>query len=139
MVGRNPWWLLAGAVLLTGCPCGHEDSTIAYRGGTANGDTYESSSWDGPWLDFPGGRRYVLAHHLGRVPSSVTTYLSFKEYPGPFGDADAQPGNVSQGAGNASLIELVDAQNIMVRNDTCSDYHLRVVAQAPVVGDAGTD
>jgi hypothetical protein len=138
MVGRKAWWLPFGALLLTGCPCG-EDSTVAYQAGTAEAGTYQSSSWQGPWLHFPGGRRYVLAHHLGQAPASVTAYLSFKEYPGPQGNPDDKPGNVSQGSGNAALIEQVDAQNIQVRNDTCSDFYLRVVAQASAAADAGTD
>jgi hypothetical protein len=139
MVGRNAWWLLLGALLLTGCPCGREDSTIAYQGGRAEAGTYQSSSWQGPWLHFPGGRRYLLAHHLGQVPASVTVYLSFKEYPGPDGNPDDGPGNASQAAGNETVIEQVDAENIQVRNDTCSDFYLRVVAQASAPTDAGTD
>jgi hypothetical protein len=138
MVGRNAWWLL-GALLLTGCPCGREDSTIAYQGGTAAAGTYQSSSWEGPWLHFPGGRRYLLAHRLGQVPASVTAYLSFKEYPGPEGNPDGEPGNASQATGNMALIEQVDAENIVVRNDSCSDFYLRVVAQASAAADAGTD
>jgi len=139
MVGRNAWWLLGGW-LLTGCPCGREDSTIAYDGGSAEAGTYESSSWQGPWLHFPGGRRFVLAHHLGQTPASVSVYLSFKEYPGPGSNFDDEPGNSSQAAGNETVIEQVDAQHIQVRNDTCSDFYLRVVARdAPAAGDAGTD
>jgi len=139
MVGRNAWWLV-GAWLLTGCPCGREDSTIAYDGGTAEAGTYQSSTWQGPWLHFPGGRRYLLAHHLGEAPASVSVYLSFKESPGPGGNADDQPGNASQAAGNETVIEQVDAQHIQVRNDTCSDFFLRVVARAGTTAvDAGTD
>jgi hypothetical protein len=140
MVGHKAWWLLFGPWLLTGCPCGREDSTVAYQGGTADAGTYQSSSWQGPWLHFPGGRRYLLAHHLGRTPATVTTYLSFKEYPGAGGNPDDKPGNASQAAGNEALIEQVDAVNIRVRNDTCSDFYLLVVAQAgPAVTDAGAD
>jgi hypothetical protein len=138
MVSRNPWWPL-GALLLTGCPCGREDSTVLYRGGTADAGTYESSSWPGPWLHFPGGRTYLLVHHLGQTPASVSVYLSFKESPGPGNNPD-EPGNASQAAGNETVIERVDANNIQVKNDTCSEFFLRVVATtATAATDAGTD
>ncbi len=135
MLGRNRWWLPLGALLLTGCPCGRETKTIPFTGGITEDGIYQSSTWNGPWLQFPGGRRYQLAHHLGQAPSSITPYLAFNEFPGPQGDPDKKPGNASLASGNEAVLEQVDAQSILIRNDTCSDFFLLVVAQA---GGAGT-
>jgi hypothetical protein len=79
-------------------------------------------------------------HHLGQTPANVSVFLSFKEFPGPGNNSDKEPGNASQAAGNETVIERVDAHNIQVKNDSCSEFYLRVVARAgSTATDAGTD
>ena len=131
---------LASALLLTptascGPPCETaNDDPVRVTEGTvdASGTVYESSTWAGPYLHFPGGRRYQLEHHLGRAPTMVTTYLSFDQEPMP-------GGNASESAGNQAVIERVDDEIIQVRNDTCAEFWLRVTAIAApqAAGDAG--
>lgn len=92
---------------------------------------YESAPVNGPYLDFPGGRTYRFVHRLGGVPTP-TAYFSFDEYPSSAGFVEA--------SGNQATFTAVTAEYIDVRNDTCSDVRIRVVADNPILvstGDAG--
>jgi hypothetical protein len=101
-----------------------------------SGTFYESAPWGGPYLYFPGGRRYQLEHHLKRTPTLVNTYLSF----------DQSGGSSAESAGSQTVIDSVDDEIIQIRNDTCAEFWLRVTAIAPPgpvsdagVGDAASD
>lgn len=124
-------WLAAGC----GSNCETDDPTdpVIYKGGAldSSGTVYESSGWSGPFLHFPPGRRYVIWHRLGRTPASYQTYLSFSER----GLADGA-NNAAESAGNQAVVELVDPQVIQLRNDSCAELYLRVVATAAPT-DAG--
>ena len=125
--------LLAGVSLslmaltsVPACDCGREDDEpVYYAGGLTHGYTYESSELHGTWLHFPGGRRYRLVHELPSAPISVSVYLAFVEDPLPEGDS----GNISAATGNVALIEAVTDEYVQVRNDSCSNYYVRVVAE----------
>ena len=122
--------LCAGALALalwttacgTSCDREGDDEDILFKGGSVNasGTVYETSGWEGPLLHFPTGRRYLLVHRLGSVPQSVQTYVAF----------DQRPDNLSESAGNQAVIESVDDTQVVVRNDTCAEFFLRVVATA---------
>ena len=104
--------------------------------------TYETSSWAGPYLDFPAGRTYELVHGLGQTPHDVVPYLSFDRcpMPEPCEQGEDEVSNVTIGAGNQVVIEAVDDTRIVLRNDTCSGIRLRVTASvaAPrAMPDAG--
>ena len=135
----------AGAlVLLQGCSnfgpsCSTSDDSNPpdpYAGGTTKDGAYTTSDWDGPLLWFPGGKRYDLQHGLGCKPRNVVIYLSFSEQ----GD---KGGSIAPSAGNMSILQVVDDKIIRIKNDTCSDYYLRVFASYPEcdedagAGDAG--
>ena len=120
--------------------CGNEcktddpDVDVRYDGGTLAGGVYQTSGWEGPFLHFPPGRRFVLLHGLGSTPADVQIYLSFSSQ-----GLDPDAGrNLAPSAGNQAVIEAVTANEIQVRNDSCSEFYLRVVATAPS-GDAGTE
>lgn len=120
-------------------PCNTADAdAVRYADGSvsADGSTYQTSSWSGPYLHFPSGRRFQLEHHLGTTPPVVLTYLAFDEHP-------LAGGNTSESAGNQAVIEKVDSEIIQVRNDTCAEFWLRVVAMTGPGGappsDAGAD
>ncbi len=108
------------------CEKTNPENEVRYKGGsvTAGCTEYETSGWAGPLLHFPPGRRFVIEHRLGRVPVSLDTYLSFSER----GLSDAN--NVSESAGNQLVIETVDATVVQVRNDSCAEFYLRLVAHA---------
>jgi hypothetical protein len=103
-----------------------------YDGGAVTGGAnpyYSSSEWKRGLLHFPGGKRYELVHRLGFVPAEVAVYVSF-------GDTDA-PATLC--SGNTCVIEAVDDKAIVIKNDTCSEFWVRVVASgvSPTWGDAG--
>lgn len=116
------------------CKTDDADDPVRYDGGTNAADVYETSGWDGPFLHFPPGRRYVLLHGLGQTPADVAVYLSFSSR-GLDPDAGT---NMAPSAGNQAVIESVTASEIRVRNDSCAEFYLRVVASSPT-GDAGTE
>lgn len=131
-------WLLLAAVassVVFGCspPCETSDTeAVTYDGGTTANGVYESSAIDGQYLHFPGGRRYALRHGLGTKPQLVDVYVAFEEYP-------LKQNNISPAAGNQAVIEVVDTEIVQLRNDTCDDLYLRVVASGSSPTDAGAD
>lgn len=99
----------------------------------ANGaGVYETAPADGTFLPFEGGTVWHLKHGLGRVPTSVQVYTSFTDHPN-----DPYAGGSSAGAGNESLVLQVTDQDVVVKNDTCSGFYVRVVVTADVPLDAG--
>jgi hypothetical protein len=118
------------------CPRETDDTARRYTSGTTSPDRtfYETNAWDGSFVDFPAGRRLALVHGLRETPIDLTSYLAFK------GDALPPDGKgfVSESAGNQVLIEGVDEEVIRVRNDTCEDFFLRLVASTlPAADGAG--
>ena len=83
-------------------------------------------------LHFPQGRIYRIEHGLGTSPVTVDIFLSFCEQPlsEGCGTDSTQPSNVAPTAGNQALIEVWDEEVLEIRNDTCAEFYLRVVALA---------
>lgn len=129
-----PGFLLI-AVVSVGCtsfspPCGTTEAPPTTFLGGCNPDqrTYQTGDFDEPYLYFPGGSALRLKHYLGAVPVEYSTYLAFSEYP-------LRDGNTSESAGNQAVAEDIDSQFIQIRNDTCAEFWLRLVAHA--IGDHG--
>jgi hypothetical protein len=121
--------VLALAPILIGCgaTCDRDtDGPTRFEKGTTDTRTqfYETSAWNGPYLDFPGGRSYQLVHGLPGRPREINIYLAFEENPLP-------SSNTAPAAGNQALIEKVDDEIIEIRNDTCSGAYVRVTASQP--------
>jgi hypothetical protein len=96
---------------------------------------YETAPPEGPFLPFEGAADYHIRHRLGVTPTLFEIDLSFNDHP-----EDPTNGGFSGWAGNQGIILSVDACEIRIRNDTCSDFFVRVVLTA-VPGldpDAGT-
>lgn len=128
--------LLAGlglALLTSACidaaACDTSDDgnpPVVYKGGTTTEDgLYYSSAWNGGWLHFPGGKRYDLVHDLGFQPQEVGIFLSFSE--NGVGN-DGQGSSAAPSAGNSSPVQLVNDEIIRIKNDTCSEFWVRVTA-----------
>lgn len=110
-------------MLLSGCGCGKEyDRVVVFADGLVVGGEYQSSPVEGPWLHFPGGRRYRLIHHLGAQPTRYEAYLGFEEN---------DPAEFTIGTGNSARFREVNEEYLVVENDTCAGFYLRVVASAP--------
>jgi hypothetical protein len=133
------WAAISGAVLLApGCYGRNCESLVADTFGTEGGEgrmldenTWESSPQDGSWLWFPRQKYYIFDVHAlgGRTPQVVIPYLSAQEAPN-------KGGNFTIGAGNLALLSNAIPNRIDVKNDTCSDYYLRLVVIAPGVPPA---
>lgn len=131
-----PWTPLAAALLLVGSQLGCSSQCDGSAGKTlvdvTDGTTdlengvYESAPWDGTYLEFGAQRRYRFFHGLGGVPRVVQAWIGF--VPKPL----APPGpNVSEGVGNEALLRGVTDEYVIVQNDTCARFYLRLVASEP--------
>ena len=114
------------------------NSPTVHEGGTTVNGFYSSSSAHGPLLPFPGGKRYDVYHHLGFEPIQVQLYWSFAEA-GIGSDVQTlDKSTLTPAAGNSALIQLKNDQYVRVKNDSCVDYWLLVVASGdPRVMDGG--
>ncbi|GEM_PF-673247 len=132
--------LSGGTTSQLGCsPCDVGGKTaIEYTGGVSNAAStiYQSSTVDGEYLHFPQGRRYKLMHGLGSTPVSIDIFLSFKDRLDPSTDdasdpiSYTEPNSLAPTAGNQAVIEAWNDEFIQIRNDTCANFHVRLVALA---------
>ena len=148
MARRAPLILALAALIAvgpSGCQsqCGdNDDEPILYTDGTveltAQGRVYMSTPYDGTWLHFPARRRFLLRHGLGTSSYSVDAYLSF--HPRPL---EKGGGGLSAPAGNEVIVERLTEDELVVKNDTCSEFYLLVrleasgAAHEPEAGSAG--
>ena len=127
------------AALCVGCStstCSRAPDSLEFCGGTVRGNFYESSAWDSGYLFFPPARTIHFIHKLHAQPGGIEINLAFDDH--GFGLAPT--------AGNQAIIERVTAETIDVKNDTCSDFYIRLSAERPVddgaagaAGSSGTD
>jgi hypothetical protein len=132
----------------------HAGDPLEYRGGNTLGDGqyYETGSLEEPFLHFPAGREYQLVHALGQAPTEFHAYLAFAECPlskserNPGGaprcqqvDTESGGSGFAESAGNQALFEVRDDRVLSVRNDTCAEFYLRVVARTPPAEPAAVD
>ena len=111
----------ASGVLGCGAACDTSDDGNVperYTEGKTTGVVYESSLLKSGLLPFPGGKQYQLIHHLGFTPAFVGVYLSFAP-----SDDDLAPC-----AGNSCIVRCMDDEMIWIKNDTCAEFWVRVVA-----------
>jgi len=105
---------------------------LAYTAGLVSPDhtMYESTRPGGDMLHFPPGRMYLLAHGLGTDHIEISPYVSFvkKLTPGASGNDPFAPNHLSVAAGNEAVVEGWDEKYIRIRNDTCAEFYLYVVA-----------
>jgi hypothetical protein len=90
-------------------------------------DHWESNSREEAWLDYPRQRGYIfdVAAWGGREPSSEIPFLSATK-------RQSDPGsNFVIGSGNVALMFDERPNGVDIRNDTCSDYFLRLYVTLP--------
>lgn len=136
----SPLALFPGAIALPslGCSnCPPWQPVEKFSGGHVYPEGYyETSAPDEGMLAFRGGRAYEIEHRLGKMPRAALPYLSFVAHPKLDPDGPSMD-NVALAAGNQALIQGWDERVVIVRNDTCADYFLRVVVLADGVGGEG--
>ncbi len=121
---------LAFAALGTACSstCNRgQGDTLDFTGGITAGDEYQSSPRGGPYLEFPSGRRYRLVHGLTNPPTPGTIEIRLGFEPS---------GNLADTAGNQAILDSVDAESIVIENDTCADFFLYVYARGSAIPDS---
>jgi hypothetical protein len=120
------------------CDTGEASEPQRFTGGTTKNGIYETSGWSGGWLHFPGGKRYDLVHHLGFSPAVVDVSLSFSE--SGVGDR-VQADTAAKAAGNSGEAEIVNDEYVRIKNDTCAEFWVRVVAFGDMrePGDGGAE
>jgi hypothetical protein len=127
------WLAVSGAVLLApGCygrNCEGDVLTFGAemgQGRMVNDTTWESNNQTERWIPFPAQRYYVFDIRAlgGRTPDIILPYLSAQEEP-------AKGGNFTLGGGNLTLLTNASPNRIDVKNDSCSDYFLRLVVSVP--------
>jgi hypothetical protein len=129
--------VLGSAVAGAGCQDCNTSATEAvnFDQGITTADRlhYESSPSTGEWLHFPAGRAYDLKHNLRPGSYDVHSYVTFPDSHGQGNN----PSNFAEAAGNQVIFEPEKAEpgTIRVRNDTCAEFYVRVVAD--VILDAG--
>ncbi len=129
---------LGASLLAAGCiECRVDGEAVNLADGVTSPDEtfYMTSEFGEDLIDFPGGKRLRLYHHLKGVPQQLETLVSFQR--NPFGGNTS----MSESAGNEVVIECVNRKYIQVYNDTCSHFYLRVAASlGPSSGEpVGTD
>lgn len=93
--------------------------------------------FEGPWLDFPPGRTLRFPHQLGGVPRELVYWFAFNPNPLAQGGQGATSGFV-QGAGNQGTFQVIDANNVDIRNDTCSEVFILVRLADPILESVPT-
>lgn len=101
-----------------------------FEGGVSDPEAgvYESSAVGGSYLPFGPGQSYSFAHGLGTTPRGLSAFLSISACPLCEG---ADVGFFASAAGNEVVWEAADAEHVVVRNDTCADFFVRVVLSLP--------
>lgn len=113
----------------TGCDTNPDANPASdFRGGKrydlAGGPVYETSPADGGHLNFSAGSQFRVYHQLGGRPITVQLWVSFSS-------SGTKDGNEAVPAGNMAEVLCINEEFILVRNNSCGEYWLRVVARDP--------
>ncbi|MBX3212417.1 MAG: hypothetical protein KF850_10325 [Labilithrix sp.] len=136
------WLGLSGGILLIpGCygrNCEGATETFGDEPGEGQlvtENTWESSPSDGDWLWFPRQRVYSfnIPALSGRTPLLPHAFISASPAP------NRQGGEFTSGAGSPVVFFAQRPNGIAVKNDTCTDYFLRVVLELPPFPPAAPD
>ena len=126
--------ICALALLNSGCTktssCSRDEDLVVVSSSPEmlEGNTYHSAPFGGPYQYFPANRTVSFEHGLGVIPSTIQFWLAF-----------SSDGDLAPSAGNMTELRTIkgddqpalDATRISVRNNTCSDFYLWVVATRP--------
>jgi hypothetical protein len=83
-----------------------------------------SAPLGGPYQFFPGGRTLHFEHGLGRVPLPPVFWVAFDD------EGKGADNPLAMAAGNMAELITLDAEQIAVKNDTCTDLYIWFYAVA---------
>jgi hypothetical protein len=86
---------------------------------------WESAPPSGPFAPFDGATTFHFLHGLGVTPTRTEVEVSFTEWPEAKGG-----GGSSTATGNQATKLLQDERRVVIRNETCANYFVRVVVHA---------
>lgn len=121
------------------------------EGSFIDGDTWQSTPLDGPWLNFPAQRTYgiiigdwaVQKRQFYSQLASVSADLEPNKQPACTNGVCDPETNWAPGAGNIAQFSYARAGFIKITNNTCAQFYLRLVLKAypvpPAPADAGSD
>jgi hypothetical protein len=132
------FWLASACQ--TSCGTNNYQDPVPYVDGKKwtdeNGDqVYESTALDGEWLDFPGGRTFRLVHNFGNPTiKDLRMQIAFSSTPMRGDKAD-----VAFATGDVAVVEKVEPDALVIRNNTCSEQYIyvKITAPPPLAADAG--
>ena len=120
--------LVSGGCNTSTCDRGEDSLTVTNDQGHRAPGSWFSANYEDPgqplnagdqgYQYFPPARTITFEHDLGSIPEPVVT-LAFDKN-----------GSLAFTAGNQSLIECMDDQVILIKNDTCSDFYIFVQTTA---------
>lgn len=125
------------AAASTGCTpdCNREYDVapLEYRDGIIRETSYSSGPVAGPGVPFGPGERVEFHHGLGAPPTVQLAYLAFTSCSTDQECAEGEPSGTgfTLSSGDATVFEDVNAQTVVVRNNTCADFFLRVELRDP--------
>ena len=120
-----------GCTKTSSCNRDEDSETVMLNNGlaTVEGNTYHSAPFGGPYQYFPPNRTISFEHGLGTTPYSIQFWLAFTKQ----GTLAPSAGNMTElrNLGEDDPEPALDDKRISVRNNTCSDFWLWVVATRP--------
>ena len=85
---------------------------------------YYSAPYGGPYQFFPGGRTLHFKHGFEKPPLPPVFWVAIM--------ADGTSDNpLGLAAGNLAELVGLDADEVAVKNDTCSDFYIWFYAETP--------
>ena len=122
--------VVAGCDVITG-GCGDElddQEPVTNSVGTTEGGIYQSSSWaPGDWVDFPPGISVRFEHGLGETPRLWHAYVATTR--------EGDGSNLVLASGSEAELTDIDEQAVTIRNGTCVDFFVVLVAMTSVEDD----
>ena len=110
------------------------------EGDFIDADTWESTTLDAPWLDFPAQRTYRFIIPQFTREGRQTYFQEALVSPSPIPNQDNcnketppvcnAPDNWTVGTGNIALFFLARNGYVNVKNDTCAHFYVRVILRA---------
>jgi len=144
--------LSAGCTSASSCPRDTPDG-VTIRTGAITGNTYFSAPYGGPYTHFQPATTVTFEHHLCAGPPSdgaAGTAGVLEPTAGAAGEAGApasvgsshcvvsppqiwlafrDTGTVAPSAGNESILVDLNPTSLAIKNDTCSDFYVWLLAE----------